>query len=198
MSSIPTDLAALREQKLRELAEVRLQLAAARQRLADAAVEYAATSDGLCETYRRFELASGAERDELRAAYLGGLSLADQEFQRRCALGHARDEDGPLQALPVGSFDDPLGRALIERQIMGWARVGRGAHPAVVVGVMRLLPDQRTRERLRLRDSADPLLGTFTSTLPEVLRRAWADAETRAKVQRFLGTHASVVGGLIT
>lgn len=197
MSSMRNDVAALREHKLRELAEVREQLAAARQRLVDAAVEYAATTDGLCETYRRFELASGAERDELRAVYLRGLSLADQEFQRRCALGHSRDGDGPLQALPVGSFDDPLGRSLIEHQVMGWARVGRGADPVVVVGLVRLLPDQRSRERLRLRDSADPLLGTFTSTLPDVLRRAWADAETRAKVQRFLGTHASAVGGLI-
>ncbi len=190
MALTTTEQASQRAQKLRELAEVRRQLVAARQRKAAAAVGYTSTSDGVGETYRRFELARGAAREELRAMYLAGLSLAEKEFEHRRALGHSGDCDGPLAAVGVGSFDDPVARVLIEHQVMGWVRTG----PAVaddgvaVVGLVRLLPDMRSRERLRLRcPAADAVLGIFTSTLAEVVEQAWADLRVRPRVQRFLG-----------
>lgn len=190
-----TDLGALRRRKQRELAEVRNQLAAARQRKAAASVEYASTSDGVCETYRRFELARGVEREGLRSLYLAGLALAEQEFERRCALGHSGDHDGPLEAVRVGSFDDPVARVLVEHQVMGSVRTGPGvgADGAASVGLVRLSGDvPRSRVRLRLHCAADAVLGVFVSTLAEVITQAWSDPQDGPRMRSFLGERASV------
>lgn len=192
VSAATTDIGALRARKRQQLDAVSEQLRVARERLRAAAIEYAATTDGACETYRRFELARGDERDELRAVYLAGLALAEQEYRQRLSLGHTGDGDGPLQAIPVGSFDDPVVTALVEHRVMGWVRTG----PAVLesghatAGLVRLLPDGGTRVRMRLRCPADPLLGVVNSTLAEIVAQAWADQAVRERLGRFLGTEA--------
>ncbi|EUA65492.1 hypothetical protein I553_10789 [Mycobacterium xenopi 4042] len=104
MSTTASGTGLLREQKRRELAEVRRQLGAARERLRRAAIEYAATPDGAAEMFRRYELADDEQyRRVLRVTYLAGLAAAAEEYEQRCALGNQTQYDGPLEAIPVGA-----------------------------------------------------------------------------------------------
>ncbi|EIU74823.1 MULTISPECIES: hypothetical protein [Mycobacteriaceae] len=179
--------------KRRALASVRKRLAAARNRLRQTHIEYTSTPDGACETYRRFELADGEERAALRQIYLAGLSMADHEYQRRAELGHANDSDGPLEALPLGSPQDPLVGVLVEHRVMGWVRSGPAALASgkVTVGLIRVLADGTSRRRIRLRCAVHSELGVFTETLATVVRQALADPLTRERLDEFLGAAAS-------
>ncbi|MBS1693119.1 MAG: hypothetical protein JST91_12950 [Actinobacteria bacterium] len=185
-----TDLIA---DKRRALASVRKRLAAARNRLRQAHIEYTSTPDGACETYRRFELAEGEERAALRQIYLAGLSMADHEYQRRAELGHANDADGPLEALPLGSPQDPLVRQLVEHRVMGWVRSGPAALVSgkVTVGLIRVLADGTSRRRIRLSCAVQDELGVFTETLAAVVRQALADPPMRERLDEFFGATAS-------
>lgn len=177
--------------RVEELANVRRELAQARRDLATAAVEYASTPAGAAETYRRYELApAGAERDTLRATYLTGLEMAAQEYEIRCVRGSASDRDGYLQTLPIGSFDDPVARALITHRVMATYRSGPAAldSGAVSVHLLRLLPDGTTRRRARLTASAE--LGTVAATLADIVADAWDAETTRARLMEFLGRSA--------
>ena len=178
----------LREQKLRELAAVRRQLGAARARLRRAAVEYAATPDGAAEMFRRYELADDEQyRRVLRVTYLAGLAAAAEEYEQRCALGNQTEADGPLEAIPVGDFADPVARALVEQRVMGSLRNGPAVIESgqVVVWLMRLRPDARTRKRLRIVCASE--LGVFAPTLAQVVVAALADPRTRERVVEFVG-----------
>ncbi len=178
----------LRERQRRELAEVRRQLGAARERLRRAAIEYAATPDGAAEMFRRYELADDEQyRRVLRVTYLAGLAAAAEEYEQRCALGNATQYDGPLEAIPVGDFQDPLARALVEQRVMGSLRNGPSVIESgtVVVWLLRLMPDGRTRRRLRI--VCDAELGVFTPTLAQVVAGALADPHTRERVVEFVG-----------
>jgi hypothetical protein len=177
--------------RVEELANIRRQLAQARRELAAAAVEYASTPDGAAETYRRYELASvGNERDTLRATYLAGLAMAAQEYEDRRARGSASDRDGYLQALPVGSFENPIARALVAHRVMATYRSGPVAMNtgAVSVHLLRLLPDETTRRRARLTASAE--LGTVAVSLADIVADAWEAETTRARLADFLGRSA--------
>ena len=178
----------LRERQRRELAEVRRQLGAARKRLRQAAIEYAATPDGAAEMFRRYELADDEQyRRVLRVTYLAGLAAAAEEYEQRCALGNATQYDGPLEAIPVGGCQDPLARALVEQRVMGSLRNGPSVIESgrVVVWLLRLMADGRTRRRLRI--VCDAELGVFAPTLAQVVERALADPRTRERVVEFVG-----------
>lgn len=176
------------EQKLRELAEIRRQLPAARERLRVAAIEYAATPDGAAETFRRYELAADeTQRAGLRSIYLAGLVMAADEYDKRCVLGNETEADGPLEAIPVGDFGDPVARALVEQRVMGSLRNGPAVMESgeVAVWLLRLMPDGHTRNRLRVVCVAE--LGVFTSTLAQIVASALADSQTCDKVGEFVG-----------
>ncbi|KMV21771.1 hypothetical protein H7I87_13320 [Mycobacterium timonense] len=188
MSTTASGTGLLREQKRRELAEVRRQLGAARERLRRAAIEYAATPDGAAEMFRRYELADDEQyRRVLRATYLAGLAAAAEEYEQRCALGNQTQYDGPLEAIPVGDFADPLARALVEHRVMGSLRNGPSVIESgqVVVWLLRLMPDGRIRKRLRIVCDAEP--GVFAPTLAQVVAGALGDPRTRERVVDFVG-----------
>ncbi|MDA3642182.1 hypothetical protein [Mycobacterium xenopi] len=196
MSTTASGTGLLREQKLRELAEVRRQLGAARERLRRAAIEYAATPDGAAEMFRRYELADDEQyRRVLRVTYLAGLAAAAEEYEQRCALGNATQYDGPLEAIPVGDLGDPVARTLVEQRVMGSLRNGPSVIDSgqVVVWLLRLMSDGRTRKRLRLVCDAD--LGVFAPTLAQVVRGALADPQTRQRVVEFVGPEVAAVTG---
>lgn len=185
-------------QTLDELADVRRQLTAARARLRRAAIDYTATPDGAAEMFRRYELATGPEeRDELRDIYLAGLASSTEEYQRRCSLGNDTDGDGPVEAIPVGDFSDPVARALIEHRIMGALRIGPAAVTTgeVTVTLVQVLPDGQTRKRLKLNCTAE--FGAFCDPLSKVVTDALADTKTATKVAAFVGpeVHAAVIAG---
>ena len=173
---------------LEDLADVRRQLTAARSRLRNAAIEYAATPDGAAEMFRRYELAvSSEQRDELRDIYLAGLAASTEEYQKRVSLGNDTAGDGPVEAIPVGDFTDPVARALIERRIMGALRCGPAAVTTgeVTVSLLKVLPDGETRKRLKLNCAAE--FGAFCDPLSKVVTDALSDAKTAKKVAEFVG-----------
>jgi hypothetical protein len=175
-------------QTLDELADVRRQLTAARARLRRAAIDYAATPDGAAEMFRRYELATDTEeRDELRDIYLAGLASSTEEYQRRCALGNDTPGDGPVEAIPVGDFSDPVARALIENRIMGALRCGPAAVVTgeVTVSLVKVLPDGKTRLRLKLTCPAE--FGAFCDPLSKVVSDALADPKMAVIRASFFG-----------
>lgn len=178
----------IQTQKLDELAEVRRQLAAARARLRAAAIEYAATPDGAAEMFRRYELATDTDqRNELRDIYLSGLAASTEEYQKRCALGNDTPGDGPVEAIPVGDFTDPVTRALIQHRIMGALRCGPTALTSgeVTITLLKVLPDGETRRRIKLVCSAE--LGVFCDPLSKVVTDALTTATTTRKIATFVG-----------
>lgn len=183
--------------KQQALVTVRRQLAAARVRRGQAEIEYASTPDGACETYRRLELATGADRAQLRKLYRAGLAMAAKEYERRLELGHAKEGDGPLDALAVGSADDPLAHCLMVHQVMGWARSGADAVTSgtAQVGLIRLLPDGITRKRMWLTCPVDMDVRIVTASLSTVVRMAWADPKRKGALDRFLGAVAAAAVG---
>ncbi len=179
---------------LEELADVRRQLTAARARLRQAAIEYAATPDGAAEMFRRYELAGSPEqRDELRDIYLAGLAASTEEYQKRVALGNDTAGDGPVEAIPVGDFSDPVARALIEHRIMGALRCGPAAVTTgeVVVSLLKVFPDGETRKRLKLNCSAE--FGAFCDPLSKVFTDALADPKTTKKTAEFIGPEVTAL-----
>lgn len=175
-------------QTLEELAEVRRQLAAARARLRHAAIEYAATPDGAAEMFRRYELALTPEqRDELRDIYLAGLAASSDEYQKRVCLGNDTAGDGPVEAIPVGHFTDPIARALIEQRIMGALRCGPAAVTTgeVTVSLLKVMPDGETRKRLKIHCTAE--FGAFCDPLSKVVADALSDSATAKKIGGFVG-----------
>ncbi|MFN8073569.1 MAG: hypothetical protein U0R66_17430 [Mycobacterium sp.] len=173
---------------LEELAEVRRQLAVARTRLRTAAIEYAATPDGAAEMFRRYELAATAEqRNELRDIYLAGLAASTEEYQKRVSLGNDTAGDGPVEAIPVGDFTDPVARALIEQRIMGALRCGPAAVTTgeVVVSLLKVMTDGETRKRLKITCAAE--FGAFCDPLSKVITDALRDPKTANKVRGFVG-----------
>lgn len=174
---------------LEELADIRhRQLPAARARLRKAAIEFAATPDGAAEMFRRYELAtSPAQRAELRDIYLAGLAASAEEYQTRVSLGNDTPGDGPVEAIPVGDFTDPVARALIEQRIMGALRCGPAAVTTgeVAVSLLKVLPDGETRKRLKLNCTAE--FGAFCDPLSKVVSDALSDAKTAKKVAEFVG-----------
>lgn len=178
----------IQTQKLDELAEVRRQLAAARARLRAAAIEYAATPDGAAEMFRRYELATDTDqRTELRDIYLSGLAASTEEYQKRCALGNDTPGDGPVEAIPVGDFTDPVTRALIQHRIMGALRCGPTALTSgeVTITLVKVLPDGETRRRIKLVCPAE--LGVFCDPLSKVVADALANRTTTRKIATFVG-----------
>ena len=95
--------------------------------------------------------------------------MAGEEYEERLRRGNAGDNDGPLAVIPVGSFRDPLTKALVEQRIMGTFRTTAASVDSntVTVTLLRLLPDQQTRKRLRLDTTAE--LGVLTADLTEII-----------------------------
>jgi hypothetical protein len=180
-----------------ELHEVRRQLTAARDRLRRAAIEYCATPDGSAEMFRRWELATDPQqRQELRDIYLAGLAASAEEYQKRCALGNDTAGDGPVEAIPVGEFSDPVARALIEQRIMGALRCGPAASTtgAVTVSLIKVFPDGQTRRRIKLTRPTE--LGAFCDPLSSVVRDGLTDTQTAQRVADFVGPEVvAVVAG---
>lgn len=187
-----------REELLRELGKVQSKLEKARRRRDADAIAYASTPDGAAETFRRYELArDDRERKELKTTYLSGLAMAGEEYEERLRRGNAGDNDGPLAVIPVGSFRDPLTKSLVEQRIMGTFRTTAASVDSntVTVTVLRLLPDQQTRKRLRLDTAAE--LGVLTADLTEVIATAWTDPATRKRLTAFLDDAAAPINTAI-
>lgn len=179
-----------------ELAQVRRQLSAARARARQAAIDYCATTDGAAEMFRRYELAVDTEqREELRDIYLAGLAASAEEYARRCARGNDTAGDGPVEAIPVGEFSDPVARALIEQRVMGALRCGPSAITTgtVQVVLIKVAPDGQTRRRMKLTCPAE--LGAFCDPLSAVVRDALADERTAKKMAEFVGPHVMAAAG---
>lgn len=176
-----------REELLHELDKVQAKLEKARRRQAAAAIAYASTPDGAAETFRRLELARDEqERKALKTTYLAGLAMAGDEYEERLTRGNADDNDGPLAVIPVGPFRDPLAKALVEQRIMATFRTTPGSVETnkVSVTLLRLLPDQQTRKRMRLEAAAE--LGVISANLTEVMATAWSDPATQRRLRTFL------------
>ncbi|MDA3664842.1 hypothetical protein PFJ02_22985, partial [Mycobacterium xenopi] len=96
---------------------------------------------------------------------------------------------------PVGDLGDPVARTLVEQRVMGSLRNGPSVIDSgqVVVWLLRLMSDGRTRKRLRLVCDAD--LGVFAPTLAQVVRGALADPQTRQRVVEFVGPEVAAVTG---
>lgn len=187
MTASTTDRAEL----TRRLAHVRAQLTTARRARDEAASLYASTPDGAAETYRRYELATGTDKQRLRDLYLAGLALADTEYQRRVTLGNATPGDGPLQIIPVGDLNSPITRALIEHRIMGTLRNGPdlAATETARVTLLRLAPNGRTRTRLTITTPAP--FGIITDTLTDIITTTAKHPKDAARLTKFLGTAAT-------
>lgn len=170
-----------------QLAQVRDQLARKRRARDKAAELYASTPDGAAETYRRYELASGAEKQRLRDTYLTGLQLAAEEYAVRVELGNARPGDGPLQIIAAGDLADPTARILIEHRVMGTLRNGPDvtASETVRIALFRLAPNGRDRPRLAI--TAPAPFGIFTATLAEIITTTNADPKYAGRLRKFLG-----------
>lgn len=180
----------------RELARIRAQLDKARGVADEKAIEYAATPDGAAETYRRYELAAGGERERLRVVSLAGLAMSDEEYQRRVQLGNASAHDGPLQVIAVGPLESEPVRVLVAHRVMGTLRSGPdlAAGQSARIKLMRLAPDGKTRHRLSVSYPAP--FGIFTATLAEVIAAVAADPAVRGRLVEFLGAAASAEMGL--
>lgn len=186
------------EELLRELEKVQAQLDKARRRRDADAVAYAATPDGAAETFRRFELSRDpAERKQLKTTYLSGLAMAADEYEERRRRGNAGANDGPLAVIPVGVFSDPVAKTLVEQRIMGTFRNTEASIDThrVPVALLRLLPDGQTRKRMRIEAAAE--FGVLTADLAEVLVQAWADRDTRKRLEAFLEESAAPVAAAI-
>lgn len=178
-----TDQAELKHQ----LAQVRDQLAKARHARDKAAALYASTPDGAAETYRRYELASGADKHSLRDTYLKGLALAAEEYALRVELGNARPGDGPLQIIAAGDLTNPITLALVEHRVMGTLRNGPDvtATETVRIALFRLAPNGRDRPRLTI--TAPAPYGIFTATLTDIITTTADDTKYAARLRKFLG-----------
>ncbi|MCT7372668.1 hypothetical protein [Mycolicibacterium llatzerense] len=178
-----TDQSELQQQ----LAQVRDKLTKQRQTRDKAAELYASTPDGAAETYRRYEMASGAEKQRLRNTYLTGLQLAAEEYALRVELGNARPGDGPLQIIAAGDLDDPIARTLIEHRVMGTLRNGPdvASTETVRIALFRLAPNGRDRPRLAI--TAPAPFGIFTATLAEIITTTSADTKYAGRLRKFLG-----------
>lgn len=175
------------DELLRQLAHVRAQLAKKRNARDKAAEIYASTPDGAAETYRRYELATGATKQRLRDTYLAGLRLAAEEYQRRVELGNATPGDGPLQIIAAGDLTDPITRTLVEHRVMGTLRIGPEATTTetVRIALFRLAPNGRDRPRLTITSPAP--FGIFTATLTDIITTTAADPKYAARLRKFLG-----------
>ncbi|SLH40914.1 hypothetical protein [Mycobacteroides abscessus] len=174
----------------RRLIQIRKQLAQGRAQEEEAAIVYASTPDGASETYRRYELATEAEKSRLRRIYLAGLAMSAEEYAKRVELGNEGDIDGPLQVIPVGDLTHPLARVLIEYRVMGTFR--NGPEVATIGGtqitLLRLEEDGNTRRRMRLQAAVEN--GIFTDTLTSIVKTAASTAKTRDRLRKFLGPQA--------
>jgi hypothetical protein len=183
-----------REELLRELQRVQAQLEKARRRRDTDAIAYAATPDGAAETFRRYELCRDEqERKQLKTTYLSGLAMAADEYEERLKRGNASDNDGLLAVIPVGAFRDPLAKALVEQRIMGTFRNAPASVETnkVTVTLLRLLPDQQTRKRLRIGAAAE--LGVVTADLADIVATAWTDPSMQNRLRNFLEESADPV-----
>lgn len=187
-----------REELLRELDKVQAKLDKARRRRDADAIAYASTPDGAAETFRRFELARDEhERKTLKTIYLSGLAMAVEEYEERLSRGNAGDSDGPLAVVPVGSFRDPLAKALVEQRVMATFRNSPASVDTntVTITLLRLMPDLQTRKRLRLDATAE--LGVLADDLADVIASAWADPATQKRLRSFLDDAAEPVDAAI-
>lgn len=183
-----------REELLRELDKVQAKLDKARRRRDADAIAYASTPDGAAETFRRYELTrDDTERKALKTTYLAGLSMAGEEYEERLTRGNAGDNDGPLAVIPVGSFRDPLAKALVEQRVMATFRNSPASMETntVTLTLLRLLPDLQTRKRLRLDVAAE--LGVLAEDLADVIATAWTDPATQKRLRGFLGDAAEPI-----
>lgn len=187
-----------REELLRELDKVQAKLDKARRRRDADAIAYASTPDGAAETFRRYELTRDEQqRKTLKTTYLSGLSMAGDEYEERLTRGNTGDNDGPLAVIPVGSFRDPLAKALVEQRIMATFRSTPASVDTntVTITLLRLLPDQQTRKRLRLDATAE--LGVLTADLADVIATAWTDPDTHKRLRSFLDDAAEPIAAAI-
>lgn len=183
-----------REELLRELDKVQAKLDKARRRRDADAIAYASTPDGAAETFRRYELTrDDTERKALKTTYLAGLSMAGEEYEERLTRGNAGDNDGPLAVIPVGSFRDPLAKALVEQRVMATFRNSPASMETntVTLTLLRLLPDLQTRKRLRLDVVAE--LGVLAEDLADVIATAWTDPATQKRLRGFLDDAAEPI-----
>lgn len=170
-----------------QLTQVRDKLGKARSARDKAAALYASTPDGAAETYRRYELASGATKQLLRDTYLAGVALAAEEYQLRVELGNATPGDGPLQAIPAGDLTHPTTATLIEHRVMGTLRNGPdvAATQTVRIALFRLAPNGRDRHRLTI--TAPAPFGIFTATLTDIITTTATDTIYAARLRKLLG-----------
>lgn len=183
-----------REELLRELDKVQAKLDKARRRRDADAIAYASTPDGAAETFRRYELTrDDHERKALKTTYLAGLAMASEEYEERRTRGNAGDNDGPLAVVPVGSFRDPLAKALVEHRIMATFRNSPASMETntVTLTLLRLLPDLQTRKRLRVDVAAE--LGVLAEDLADVIATAWTDPATQKRLRGFLDDAAESI-----
>lgn len=187
-----------REELLRELDKVQAKLDKARRRRDADAIAYASTPDGAAETFRRYELTrDDRERKALKTTYLAGLAMAGEEYEERLSRGNAGDNDGPLAVVPVGSFRDPLAKALVEQRIMATFRNSPASMETntVTLTLLRLLPDLQTRKRLRLDVAAE--LGVLAEDLADVIATAWTDEATQKRLRGFLDDAAEPIAAAL-
>ncbi|RFZ08010.1 hypothetical protein DSM43518_03196 [Mycobacterium marinum] len=187
-----------REDLLHQLQKVQAKLDKARRRRDADAIAYTSTPDGAAETFRRYELARHRhEREALKTIYLSGLGMAAKEYEERLTRGNAGRNDGPLAAVPVGALRDPLAKALVKQRIMATFRSSPASvnTNTVPITLLRLLPDQQTRKRLRFDTAAE--LGVLVGDLADVIAAAWTDPATQKRLRSFLDDAAETIDAAI-
>lgn len=141
--------------------------------------EYAASPDGIAETWRKYEVSGDLS---VRDLYERGVELSLEEFCERVSLGHSDDDDGARAAfvLAEGHALTPL---LISENVTGTYINSKNSREGFDTDAvfMRVFPDG-TRQRMNIRFD-----GECPFTLNEALEQLWNSSGTRNRLKRMLG-----------
>jgi hypothetical protein len=141
--------------------------------------EYAASPDGIAETWRKYEVSGDLS---VRDLYERGVELSLEEFCERVSLGHSDDDDGARAAfvLAEGHALTPL---LISENVTGTYINSKNSREGFDTDAvfMRVFPDG-TRQRMNIRFD-----GECPFTLNAALEQLWNSSGTRNRLKRMLG-----------
>lgn len=142
--------------------------------------EYAASPDGIAETWRKYEVSGDLS---VRDLYERGVELSLEEFCERVSLGHSDDDDG-AQAAAVLSEGHELTPHLITENVTGTYLNSKNSREDVRTDFTLMRVDvDGTRRRMSIRVEGAPPV-----TLNRVLEIAWSDSNYRSRLRRMLGT----------
>lgn len=141
--------------------------------------EYAASPDGIAETWRKYEVSGDLS---VRDLYERGVELSLEEFCERVSLGHSDDDDGPRAAFVLAE-GHALTHILVSDEVTGTYVNSKNSREGFDTDAvfMRVFPDG-TRQRMNIRFD-----GECPRTLNAALEQLWKSSGTRNRLKRMLG-----------